>query len=260
MPLFSAAIYYAASVPRLATGFRRPHRVAAALIARPRRPFEVELRGSGLRFRVRGAMDLWILKETCVDDTYLPPGFRPEPAWSVLDVGAGIGDFAVHMASRCRRGVVHAYEPQPEPFALLQSNVAANALANVVVRQQAVASRPGRMTSRLPSGRPDVEACFVRSDDAGSTVPARDLAAALDALPGGACDLLKIDCEGCEFDVLLASPPELLRRVRRVSLEAHDGAAGRAGEIVERLRTQGFTVTVRPNPVHRRLSLVFAGR
>jgi FkbM family methyltransferase len=259
LPVLSAAAYYAASVPRLAWGFRRPHRVAAALLGR--RPFEVELRRTGLRFRVRNAMDLWIVKETCLDEAYLPPGLRLEPGWSVVDVGAGIGDFTVRVASQCPRGVVHAYEPLAASFDLLRSNVAANGLANVVVRREAVASRPGAMAARLGAGRPAVEARFVADDgpDA-SSAPARDLAAVLDALPGGACDLLKMDCEGCEFDVVLGSPPALLRRVRRFSLEAHDGADGRAEAIVGHLRAHGFAVRLTRNPVHRRLSLVFAER
>jgi FkbM family methyltransferase len=259
LSVLSAAAYYAASVSRLVRGLRRPHRVVGALLGR--RPFEVELRRTGLRFRVRSAMDVWVVKETCLDDAYLPPGVRPGPGWSVVDVGAGIGDFTVLVASQCPAGVVHAYEPLAESFDLLRSNVAANGLANVVVRREAVASRPGAMAARLEVGRPAVEARFAAvGGETAPSAPARDLAAVLDALPGGACDLLKLDCEGCEFDVLLGSPPALLRRVRRVSLEAHDGVDGRAEAILDRLRAHGFAVRWTRNPVHRRLSLVFAER
>jgi hypothetical protein len=92
-------------------------------------------------------------------------------------------------------------------------------------------------------------------------VPARDLASVLEGLPGAACDFMKVDCEGCEFEVLLDTDPALLHRIRRISLEFHDGVTGRCGaDIGRHLGSHGYRVRVSGNPVHRHLGQIYAER
>jgi hypothetical protein len=72
---------------------------------------------------------------------------------------------------------------------------------------------------------------------------------------------MKIDCEGCEFDLLLNSPPELLARIDRLTIETHDGYTGQTAEqLAAYLRQQGFTVRQESNPVHDYLGFIFAER
>lgn len=261
MRLLSAVGYYAASIPCLLAEVRQPFRAGAVFLGLARFPTEVELRGSGLRFKIRDAMDLWILKETCLDDVYFPKWWRPERRWTVLDIGGGIGDFAVMAASRCPDGVVHVYEPMAASFALLKENLALNGTKNVVAHQAAVAARKGELTLRPRGGRPAVFARFVNGGPGETRVPARGLASVLQALPGAECDLMKIDCEGGEFDLLLNSDPVLLRRIHRISLEYHDGfTESRGADIVSHLESHGFSVWSSRNPVHRYLGQLYAER
>ena len=93
------------------------------------------------------------------------------------------------------------------------------------------------------------------------TVPAVDLTQILDRLPNGHCDFLKIDCEGCEYRLLLGCPPETLIRIQRISAETHDGVDGHsASELAEFLSQNGFQVRQRPNPVHDHLGFLYAER
>jgi len=64
----------------------------------------------------------------------------------VVDVGAHFGEYTV-LAARCiaPHGWVHAFEPQPELFALLKQNVALNGIRNSVLNRLAVADRSGEM-------------------------------------------------------------------------------------------------------------------
>ena len=48
------------------------------------------------------------------------------------------------------------------------------------------------------------------------------LADVLSGLPGGACDFLKMDCEGAEYDMLLHLDEVSLKRIRRICLEYHE--------------------------------------
>ena len=263
MSLVSKYGYYARSIVTLLTGFRDPVNVVRIFLGLAGDgPTEVALKESGLRFSIRSAMDAWVIKETCIDQDYLWAIGRLQDDWRIIDIGAGLGDFTVFAAKECPRGVVHAYEPYAQSFNLLTANLALNQIANAVPTPEAVASKHGRLNidATLP------EAVRVRtaagadgpSDD---TVAAISLAEALDRLPGAECDFMKVDCEGGEFDIVMNSPPDVLRRVKRMSLETHDGvvAAGR-GELAEYLRQHGFEVRVRPNPVHAYLAFLYAER
>ncbi|MGH2537074.1 MAG: FkbM family methyltransferase, partial [Candidatus Promineifilaceae bacterium] len=202
MNYFSGAAYYLRSIPTLLTGFDRPLHLFARLAAG--RAAEARLRRQGYRFRVRSAFDVWIIKETCLDQDYLFGG-RLEPGWAVLDIGAGLGDFTVLAAASCPRGVVHAYEPLAESYQLLRHNLALNGVRNVTAFPAAVSGRAGRLQ---PAGQrgPAVSTRFVAAAE-GRGASAVTLAEALARLPAGRCDFLKLDCEGCEFELLTSCPP-----------------------------------------------------
>jgi hypothetical protein len=59
-------------------------------------------------------------------------------------------------------------------------------------------------------------------------------------------DLAKIDIEGSEFESLLATPPEILRRIQRISLELHNNTTAkgyRTEDLLGHLRNSNFEVT-----------------
>ena len=67
---FSRLRYYLTSIPTLLWGVRNWPTVIAGLSGLPAAsPVVVTLR-DGLRFRVRTLLDIWILKETCLDCQY----------------------------------------------------------------------------------------------------------------------------------------------------------------------------------------------
>ena len=61
-----------------------------------------------------------------------------------------------------------------------------------------------------------------------------------------ACDFLKLDCEGAEYEIIGHLPVEIARSIRRVAMEyhAHDGRPKReqAGQLIGRLQRLGFQI------------------
>ena len=55
------------------------------------------------------------------------------------------------------------------------------------------------------------------------TVPCQSLPQVFEEKRIDTCDLLKIDCEGSEFDILYACPEPVLAKVRQMAVEVHEG-------------------------------------
>ncbi|HQV26644.1 MAG TPA: FkbM family methyltransferase [Thermoflexales bacterium] len=242
--------YYARSIPVALSGFANPLEIAVAALRG--KPFIAELR-SGDRFAARTAMDAWVIKETCLDRDYERDGFAIQNGWTVVDIGAGLGDFTISVARRFPNGRVLAFEPFGESFALLERNIALNEVPNVTARRLAIGGVAGVARLSLGTGVA-VQHSTARASDPGHAerVDEMPLGAALDAADVSRCDFLKLDCEGAEYAILRqAAADGTLHRVRRISMEYHDGITDGSGAwLADFLRAHGFTVTLEPNPAH----------
>ena len=254
-------IYYLSSIPTILAGMRPRGAVLRLFLGLPvRRPLEVTL-GNGQRFRVRTRMDAWVLKETCLDRDY-ERETRLEPDWTVVDVGAAMGDFTVHAARLCPRGTVYAFEPLPESFARLEEHVRLNGVTNVRASAEAIAAEKGTLALYTVTGLSGQHRTAGDGTSAAApaiTVPALTLGMAFERHGIARCDLLKIDCEGAEFEILLGLSPEDFARIARIVLEYHDHVTAHTHEeLASRLEERGFDVTVRPNPAWRELGFLYA--
>ena len=220
----------------------------------------LELR-DGTQFVVRSLMDAWVVKETNLDRDYEVHGTAIQDGWTIVDIGAGLGDFTVFAARRTPHGRVLAYEPAPDSMALLDKNLRLNGTKNVEVFPYAVSSKGGELTLDVSGG------VAVQYRTVGDTSPERGkitvrsvaLADVLSGLPGGVCDFLKMDCEGAEYDTLLNLEAAALRRVRHICLEYHEGVTKYSHADLERcFLAQGWRVMVHPSRVRPELGFLYA--
>ncbi|NTU83391.1 MAG: FkbM family methyltransferase [Chloroflexales bacterium] len=254
---FSKWRYYARSILLMLFGVKNWTSLAPALITKRGRIIRLD----GLRFFYRDAMDVWTIKETCLDDHYRVTG-RPVAARGVvIDIGAGLGDFAIMVAKRHPQARVLAFEPFPESAALCRRNVALNAAANISLIECAVGGSSG--TASLDISSPE-SVQYSTVSGAGSSsvaVQKRTLAEVFAEHGIDRCDLLKLDCEGAEFEILLTLDPALIARIEGISLEYHDGAGGHNHqELMAALGRAGYRLAQVTNPVHAHLGYLYAYR
>lgn len=256
--------YYLSSIPTLLAGVRNWPAACAVFLGVPvRRPLTLTLR-TGCRFRVYTPMEIWIVKETCLDRFYERQGFAIQDGWIVMDIGAAFGDFAVSVARGRPRTKIFAFEPLPEFFARLQEHIRLNATPNVHPFAEAIAEESGTLLLHTETGLPGQHRTGQggrRPDADALSVPAITLDAAFARLGLERCDLLKLDCEGAEFGILFGASRETLGKVGKIVLEYHDGFTPRSHQhLVRLLEDNGFQVDTVPNPVHRELGLLYASR
>lgn len=264
---FGKYFYYAKSIFTLLSGIKPlPLVVSLFLGARPNGDQLIELRGSGLKFRTRSAMDVWAVKETHLDHFYERNGFSLQRGWTVIDIGGGVGDFTILAAKAVSNGKVFAFEPTPGSFALLQENLKMNAAANVQAYPAAVWSCDGDVEIDTGMGEPVQFTSQARQGieppQAGKVVvPGYSLASVFEMTGAAHCDLMKLDCEGAEYEILFRAPDDVLKRIQRVVMEYHDNAGPHTHEDMSRfLKEKGYQVRVYPNVVHPYLGYLSASR
>ena len=200
----------------------------------------LELR-TGTRYRVRaGMLDLAAVNEAAFDDPYLRSNYVTISSDAVVvDVGANIGDFAVRAARLCPLGRVIAVEPMPLYGGMIATQAKLNGLGNITWVSAALSGENGETTvgaigsAYAVHGTPDQP---VRLMTLERLVQEHGLAR---------IDLLKLDCEGAEWEILPAADL-VLPLVRQISMEYHCLHGWTPQKLAGWLRVRGFDVEHTP--------------
>ena len=186
----------------------------------------------------------WGISRQIADGEYAHPGFLPVQGDRVVDVGANIGVYSLWAARRGARGV--AYEPAPDTFPHLVANVSrASHITPVQAAVVGVAPPSKSVTLFLHDERSTRNTLLAQEVGTGEPlgrsveVPAIGIAEVL----AKECDLLKVDCEGGEFDIFNAIDDSSLLRARRIVLEFHR-TAGNPQVLIDRLESAGFRAAI----------------
>jgi FkbM family methyltransferase len=165
------------------------------------------------------------------------------PGWTVIDVGANVGYFAVTASDLGGEGSrILAFEPDPRLGAMLEHTARANPSSKIMVDRSAVSDRPGKAifhpspeerNSGLGSLRPD------QPETRPVTVPVVRLDTACQER-GLRPDLVKIDVEGFEVQVLDGSGFLLSERVPAHFLIEVSPQRQDPGLIISRLAHYGY--------------------
>ena len=178
--------------------------------------------------------------------------FVEEPeSGQLVDIGANIGALTLDWLTRKPRVTVHAYEPNPRTFAVLQRNVLLNRRADRAhLYDEGVWS--GAETLLLHQDRASSVATTAFPDREAVGEPFQVKTVGLDEVVGRCpadqrIKLLKIDTEGAEAEILEGAAPATLARVDQCVLEYHDfrvpGALARCRKVLE---SNGFHCIARP--------------
>lgn len=231
-----------AKLLRLRTRVRNWPRVLMDHLRLSRSSYTCRLR-NGPVFEIRGGTDdRHVLFEIFVENIYPAPVREGD---TVVDIGAQIGCYALRAAGLGAR--VLAFEPFPANFSALQRNIALNGLSNVRAFQCAVGAEAGERAMFVPDARDHTGRYSLFPGRGSQTVMVPCLS--LDQI---VCehrlewiDVLKIDCQGSEYEILYGASPETLAKIRNIMAECEvfDRPDWSVGALQEYLSTRGFQVT-----------------
>jgi len=183
--------------------------------------------------------------------------FLPVRGKTVIDIGANIGDSCIYFALRGSCNII-GFEPFPKNYELAKKNIEANSLTEKITLQLAGCAGHNGEIIIDPLYKSNVGSCL-KEFKRGINVPLltlRDILNQYNIIRGQA--VLKMDCEGCEYDTILSSTVDTLRFFSHIQVEYHHGNRN----LKEKLEKSGFLVSVtRPSKEHSvdDKSILYAG-
>jgi len=174
---------------------------------------------------VTNLMDIWIIKELIIDQCYNK--FRNIKKNDVIiDVGASIGDFSI-LASKKEAKKIYAIEMNKKLVEIMKKNIKLNNAKNIIVINKRINSL-NEIFSRYKIKK---------------------------------CDFLKIDCEGCEYQIFKRINKKNLNKIKYIAFEIHLFNKKMKKEfykLKELLLKNKFKLKEIDNPVHEYLKFLFA--
>lgn len=216
-----------------------------------RRAQGIELESLRLRdgtvIRSPGQESLWNHFSSIWLDRCYTTGLRLGPDDLVVDIGANVGLFTL-FAARSGASVL-AVEPATTTFAQLCQNVATSPNSGrVLTVHAAITSHDGAVPLYYNPTETTATGIFGREIDCHyEVVRALSLETLLDLHHISHCRLLKLDCEGAEFDIVMETSIDVLRRAETIVAEVHERIARRnIADLRETLEAAGFTTSATP--------------
>jgi len=164
----------------------------------------------------------------------------------VIDIGAHVGYFSIHSSVNAKNGKIFAFEPYDKSFEILMKNLNINKIKNVIPENLGVSKHTGTSTLYLKKDFAIGNSIYKNSNldlkiDI-KTISVQDIIKKNDIQK---IDILKLDCEGAEYEILLNLDQETLRKIKKIVSEMHPNIENFEIEQVKKfLIKNGFDVKI----------------
>jgi FkbM family methyltransferase len=156
----------------------------------------------------------------------------------VIDIGSNIGDSSIFFSLRGAKQVI-GFEPFPKNYNLSIQNVNENNLSQKILINLAGCSSKNTTITIDPDFNSTAGTQLTHFSK-GVKVPIFTLDEIIKKFQVPKNSILKIDCEGCEYDIVYESSTETLKHFSYIKIEYHNGYKN----LEKKLRNSGFEVNI----------------
>jgi FkbM family methyltransferase len=162
--------------------------------------------------------------------------FLPVENKIVIDIGANIGDSSIYFAIKKAKHVI-ALEPLPLNYKIAKQNLQLNGLEEKIdLLLSGCSGTKGELIISTKQEGAGSSMDFSRSGIKVPLLSLEDIIKKYNIQSG----VLKIDCEGCEYDAILSSSKKILTKFSHIQIEYHYGYKN----LKEKLVKCGFDVKI----------------
>ena len=156
---------------------------------------------------------------------------------AVVDIGANIGDTAIYFSAKGAKHV-YAFEPYPYSYNLAVKNIAENDFKNSITLFN-IGVGPEISEIRIKADYKNYGGTDLKNFNAGQKIAITTLEDVVKQYKINNA-ILKIDCEGCEYGIILNAKKETLQKFDQIMIEYHYGYKN----LIKKLKEAGFKVKV----------------
>jgi FkbM family methyltransferase len=184
---------------------------------------------------------------------YEHPAIPYATALTVLDVGANIGVATSWFSEVCPKAQIFAFEPSIHATSCFLKNVSRNGITDRVTVATLAAGSPGKSLFLIAGESSELSYTAEDVRDGGEAVWSVDLKTML-AIVGVPVDVMKLDCEGAEYELILEADNDTLSQVANIVGEYHPVDVETRSRFFSRLEEVGFVVTYERRVTHKHQS------
>jgi len=183
--------------------------------------------------------NVWMIKEYEIEK------FDISKKDTVIDIGAHIGLFSLLVSRFCSDGKIFSFEPIQKNFELLTDNLESNKLENIFPFNLAVSKDSSEVKLFLDDDD-SAHSIFGKSNNFVS-VKSISLQEIFDKNNINLCKILKLDCEGAEYEIINSLPDEYFDKIENIIIEYHlaDSQPDLGRNLISKIKNAGFDVTTR---------------
>ncbi len=172
----------------------------------------------GTRLIIPSWIHTYIFDEIYIDKCY-DIDIIENPS-TIIDIGANIGIFTVRVARRWTNAQIYCYEPEPDNFNLLKKNVALNSIKNVIPFQCGVTKEDSPHVLYLDKKNRGMHSIYTTTNPPNYVnIDCVCLKTIFNENCISVCDILKLDCEGAEYEILESIDQDLSTRIKCIVAE-----------------------------------------
>jgi FkbM family methyltransferase len=186
-------------------------------------------------------------RECFFDDQYLQKfdlgTFDNSP--TIIDIGANVGYAALYFFRKFPAAVIHSFEPMPFLQSMLYKHQTDYKNYQWEIHPYGLWKEEGELELFTTSVDDFTSISGVmKFPDANKTckVQVRTLSQFMYERSLNTIDLLKLDCEGAEYEILFSLPDAEFKKVKRIAMETHVTESHKTEDLVDFLRNKGYQV------------------
>ena len=212
---------------------------------------------NNLKIKIRvNSTDLMALTNVWMINEYKIEKFKINKNDIIIDVGAHIGLFSLLASKSCFAGKIFSYEPINENFEILMQNIKSNKLKNIFPFNLAVSKNTSNV--KLFLDKDESAHSIFQKNTSYVTVESISLQKIFDDNDINFCKILKLDCEGAEYEIIDSLPDKYFEKIQNMIIEYHlaDSKPELGKDLISKIKNAGFQITTRPH--HNDMGLLIA--
>ena len=211
--------------------------------------------GMKMKIRVKST-DLMQLTTIWVVNEYDYPDFEIKEDDTIIDIGGHIGLFALYCNQFTKTGKIFSFEPIKENYDMFLENMKINGFENIMPHNLAVTKTEGNIP------------IYLNNDESGHSVFEKNtkvvnvesitLKKIFDINNIKRCNLLKLDCEGSEYEIIESLSEEYFKKIDKIIIEYH--FAGKYPDLFRNLikKLESVSFTAKIERTDENMGLIFA--